>query len=222
MNEVPKLKSWSLYTYIGDLLLVSEGSHEWVKAPKVRFTIQLMFWSFIIFVVTHWAFRIFVMDYFIGSNLAAIIYRSYVLSFWIAFLVLSISLARYHYIDLLSTGKDLRFSSIAFFGFLAVADFGYIYSCIYMIDPSLFVYKDSIVVPEPFLSPVPGLRSYFLTLDFLLYSCTAILSLPYSRIQSDSAIVTFVNCVQMICGLGLISLVVAMFVQKTDTRRHSS
>lgn len=222
MTQLPKLRFKSLFAYIGDLFLVAEGSVEWVKTPKVRFSMHLLFWSSVLYVIMNGIFGLYVIEYFTGSHSAAIIYRSIHLLFWTYFLIVSIVLASYFYSHLLLTGKDLRIGSIAFFFFLAVIGFSRIYAYLYWINPLLYVYPDALLIPTPYLSPQPALGGALMLYDFVLYSCTTMLSIPYPRIQSDSAIVTAVNVAQVICSVAFLSLIVAMFVQKTNFRDNNA
>lgn len=198
---------------IADLLLNSEGYEESLKVPKVRLAWHLLCFSSIGFVLVILILAS-LRNYFVVSEILTLYYRIFSLLGFTWLLILINILAYFHYNFLILTGKDLRFSNIAFFYILAVIFYGFIYKDIYLLNHNLVSYINPIHVPKSVITVLSFFDSLIIRLDFLVYSACTSLSLTYYKISSSSLIVAIINIVQVISTLLIIALLVATFVQK--------
>lgn len=216
---LPKLKFTQLSTYIMDLLLVSEGSEAHVKEPSVRRVWHLLFGSFVLFSLFVLILKYALRSLFPTSYLVAMLYRSIILAFFVYVFILLCLLVFRYYAHLLRTRKDLRFNNIIFFYLFGIILFAYLYQQLYLLWPPLFVMSNPIYVPARYLMG-DSLIFYLSFFDFIVYSGTVISTLSYPRIQSGSMAVSFVNILELFYGITIITLLVATFIQKTDSKRR--
>jgi len=211
------MKPLQLSLYVADLLLVSEGSEESVREPKVRIVWHTFFFSLLIFAALTTLFNMVIKSHMEHSELAAIIYRAFYsvcLGYFIALLYL---LAYRHYIYLLKTGRDLRFQQIIFFYIFGVLLFAKLYGSLFFLQPNLFTYSHPIIEPTACLMEF-SLLIYALLADFFVYSACVTVSIEYPRIMSSSLLVSALNVMQILFSLTIVAIFIATFIQKADQK----
>jgi hypothetical protein len=176
-EKLPKLNLLQLSIYIGDLLLVSEGSIESVRHRIVRRAWHVFFFSTVIIVI--------ITSVIIGAtNSSSVMLTAIIRLFFLVstiWLILTLTyLISVHYKYMMITGKDLRFHVIAFFFGATIVLFGHLYEDIYFITPSSFNYINPIYVPSAIMSHLDVVTKYLLKFDFIIYAaCTSVvLSYP--------------------------------------------
>ena len=132
-------------------------------------------------------------------------------------LITIIYLAYVHYRHLMRTSKDLRFINVAFFFCFGVGLFGLVYEDLYFLYPSSFNYPDALVAPGPNMEHVQFPTSYLASFDFILYSACTAVAVADPRISSASAVVSFLNFLQVLGTLLISALLIATFVQQSVT-----
>ena len=217
MARVPRLNLLELSVYVADLVLVSEGSREAIRQPKVRAAWHLFFFSALIANIITVGFTVTARPLLAHSLLAAVLYRGFFVAASSYLLVLCGLLAYRHYMYLLRTGRDTRFLNIVWFFVLAHMLFAMLYRSSFLLHSKLFTYPNPILAPSSYLVE-PGFGVFLLFLDFLVYSCCTMVTLPYPRIQSNSFLISALNVVEVLCGVCLVAVFVATFVQKVSRK----
>ena len=214
-RTLPKLSLLRLSSHVADLILVSDGSIEAVKEPRTRFAWHLLFFSVIIYTAISLIGDSFLGGYLSDSTQLALGRRWFkiVASLWL--LATLCFLAYRHYRFLLLTGKDLRFRNIVFFFSMGVILFGHLYQALYILSPTLFTYPDTFVSPTDKAVQLHFPLSSLFSGDFTLYSACVAVSVGYPRIASASALISFINVVEVVASFLITALLIATFVQKT-------
>jgi hypothetical protein len=76
-DRLPKLSLWQISEHISDLILISEGSIEWLKVPKLRFVTHLMFVVPLMLFFVWASVGTFLDDYLAVSAMGTLIVRIY-------------------------------------------------------------------------------------------------------------------------------------------------
>ena len=210
-----------LSSHIADLLLVSDGSETAVREPKVRVVWHFFLFSLIGYFLICTTFNGLVKPLLLQNPLAAQLWRIFTCTAIGYFIILICVLAYRHYICLLRTGIDLRFSIIAFFYFLTIYLFGVLYSNLFLFDPKLFVCANPVVIPSPFLMNL-GTNNFLLLGDFFLYSGCVACSITYPRIASGSWQISALNLAQVLFSLSMVGILIATIIQKSDHGKRTT
>jgi hypothetical protein len=213
--DIPKLNLLEISSYIADLLLISEGSEEAVRNPKVRFAWHLSFFSIIFFMFWVIIKRIILIQFFPNNpNVTAICRLFEIIS--IIYIITTIWFLCYrYYYYLLRIGKDLNFSNIIFFYFANSLLYSALYQIMYFIKPYLYNYPDHFIVPSSIFHNY-GIDGVLSAIDFIIYSFCVSISINYPKISSASMIISIANISQVMFSIVMIALFVATFVQKAD------
>jgi hypothetical protein len=191
-SKLPKLTPLQLSIYVGDLLLISEGSIESVRHNTVRRAWHVgVFFYYHIF--GHNFFLNGIVSRFISEEVfptVTTVYRYTFLVFYLWFLGSLVYLAFVHYKFLMVTGKDLRSINVVFFFLIINYVFGLCYQEIYFINPDTFNYPHPIAEVATTLKNFDLLTRWQFSADFTLYSACTAVTLGYPRISSASAIVS--------------------------------
>jgi hypothetical protein len=72
------------------------------------------------------------------------------------------------------------------------------------------------VVPGATLQTIGIVTGYLIFFDFLLYSACTAVAVPYPRIASASAVVSFLNFLEVVGTLLLVALLIATVVHRSS------
>lgn len=217
---LPKLNIWELSLYIADLVLVSDGSIEWVKEPRIRRLWQVNLFSLLVLALLQSGGGAALEGVLDQSASATLVWRCFFAlgSVWLLCTTALLTCRYYRY--LLITGKDVRFRHIAIFWSSWVVLFGYLYRALYFLKPSLYSFADPALVPQKTLSFIGVLPGVKLTMQFLLYSASITVTLSVPGLSSSSFLVSSLNLFEVLGSVLLAGLLIATFVNRSGTSRE--
>jgi hypothetical protein len=222
---MPPKRSWREFSLaIADLWLISEGSREWVKEPRVRRVWHLSIVSVLVTVSFVYFTRVIAGGILETSELWSLVWRLTTVASVSWLLILEAILAALYYRYLLSTGRDLRFRNIVVFWTSWVVLFATLYITVYQLNPALFSYPSAEHIPGKTLhfahgSFLPTLKPTF---HFLLYSACTTVSLSVPDLSSASLVVSALNLVETLGSLLLLALLVATLVHKSVLKKDKA
>ncbi len=214
--EIPKLGIFRLSIHVADLLLVSEGSIEWVREPRVRRVWHALFFSTLAIAAAVLLVRPFLSDALAHSPELTLAWRVLMVACWSWLLGLLVLLSYRHYRYLILHSLDLRLQSTVVFYATGVILFSYLYRALYVLDPSLFHYPASPVVPTATATPLGFLQGLESGLQFMVYSACTAVTLAFPHISSASIVVSTLNFVEVILSLLTFGVVIATLIQRSS------
>ena len=203
---------------LADLILSTNGDNVWLESKEVRrawhtFIISTSIMSFTLII-----YRVVFAGILRVSPFYTTSFRILLLVWSTISLICAIMLGYQYYKNLLITGRDLRFGSIAFFIMCEILLFGLIYIQLYFLNPELFMYQSPPIIPtETYIDY--GLPTLIANFEFILYSACTNISINYPKIASNSSIVSVINFLQVLIWLAIMGLFIATFVQLAAKRK---
>jgi hypothetical protein len=217
---LPKLGFFRLSLYFADLWLVSEGSHEWVKDPRVRRAWHVDFFSVCIFLFIKYVLGMgFLQDFLHSSASATLMWRCFQVATSLWLLATTAWLTYLYYRYLLVTGKDIRFHNVTIFWCTWVLIFGKLYYDLYTLGPSLYTVLNPTFTAAKTYSAIGMVAGYKMAIRFSLYSASTALTQSSFGITSASVTVSALNLVELLGSVLFIALLVSTFVNKSEASR---
>ncbi len=220
---LPNMSLKKLSLYISEWFLLSDNAESWVETPDVLFVWHCLFFSGIALRTAGGVWRYVFADALHSSAVSTLCFRCFGLFGWLELIILLAVLAALHYRQLLLTGRDLRFTNIAFFWVTWVGFFADLYKCLYELRPSFFAYSRPVYVPGWTLNQLSWTQHLHDAANWIIYSACIATSTGAPGISSSSLTVSAANLTEVVGSLLFVGLVLTTFVSKLlESKRNRS
>ncbi len=166
-ERLPKLNLFQISKHVANLFLVADKQEEWVREPAVRIVRHMFFLSIIALFVVNLAVYGSAPESLSNNPTFAKAFRVIMVIGVASIILLVFLLTHRHYRYLLLTGKDLHFTSIAFFYAAATVSFAQLYHQLYFLMLELFAYPGTPLHPLPNLARL-GVSRFIFMADFVV------------------------------------------------------